>query len=86
MTAYSRSILASLLITPVYLKPIDTIADMLESPSELRVPAKTALVYLLKIDPRPDMQELYARLNPVVYAKWTGEHPQWFRDRFDKSF
>ena len=83
MISHSRSILASLLITPVYLKPIDTIADMLESPSELRLPAKTALLYLVKIDPRHDMKKLFARLNPVVYEKWTGGHEPWFRDRFD---
>lgn len=86
MDSFSRSILASLLITPVYMKPIDTIQDMLESESELRLPGNTAIQYLLKIDPRPDVQKLFKRHNPIIYETWTGEHEPWFRDRSINHF
>lgn len=41
---------------------------MLESPSQLVVPGETSLDILLKIDPRPDVKELYDRRIAVPYA------------------
>ena len=54
----SRSILASLLMTPVYSKPVNSVQDMLLSKSQLIVPTPTAINTLLELDPRPSVNKL----------------------------
>ena len=79
---FSRSKLAASLIKPDFLKPVDTIKDMLDSPSELWATGKGATQHMLKTDPRQGVQKLYERFNAINYKQWTGSHEPWFFDRF----
>ena len=57
----SRGVYSALLIIPTYTKPIDTIKDMLASSSEFFVAEGTAQHYLLSVDPRTNIKELFKR-------------------------
>ena len=67
------------MIKPAYLSPIDTVQDMLESPSQFVVPGGTSLEILLKIDPRPDVKKLYDNRLAVPYAN--GEFSKSLQER-----
>ena len=56
------SILSSLLITPVFQDPIDSVQDMLNSPSELIMPGGGSTRILFNTDPRPGVQILSKRV------------------------
>ena len=75
-----RSTMSSLLITPVYLQPVDTIQDMLRSESQFIVPGGTAVPILVKIDPRHSMKELSKIQVTVPLTR--GEFTQATRDRW----
>ena len=53
-----RSLLASLLMSPVLSTPVDSVQDMLMSDSQLIVPSPTMIDTLLKLDPRSSVQRL----------------------------
>ena len=74
-----RSILASVLIKPAYLSPINTLQDMLESPSQFVVPGGSFAEILMKIDPRPDVKVLYDKRVAVPYV--TGEFSKSLQER-----
>ena len=65
---FNRSILASTMITPIYTKPIDSIEDMLNSPSLLALGEEAGYIFLLKIDPRPRYNQLYNIHVPVPFS------------------
>ena len=74
-----RSILASVLIKPAYLSPINTLQDMLESPSQFVVPGGSFSEILMKIDPRPDVKVLYDKRVAVPYVN--GEFSKTLQER-----
>ena len=76
--------MASLLITPVYLQPVDTIQDMLRSQSQFIVPGDTAVPILVKIDPRQSMKELSKIQVPIPLTR--GEFTKATRDRLKSLF
>ena len=55
--------------------------DMLQSPSQFIVPGDSFAEILLKIDPRPDVKELYDRRIGVPYAN--GEFSLSLQERYD---
>ena len=57
----SRGVYSALLIIPTYTKPIDTVEDMLASSSPFLVAKGSAQHYLLSVDPRPNIKELFKR-------------------------
>ena len=63
----------------MYLQPVDTIQDMLDSPSQFIVPAATAVPILVKIDPRQSMKELAKRQLGIPLTR--GEYTKAIRDR-----
>ena len=71
--------MSSLLITPMYLQPVDTIKDMLRSESQFVVPGGTAVPILVKIDPRHGMKELSK--TQVTIPLTRGEFTKATRDR-----
>ena len=56
-----RGVYSALLIIPTYTKPIDTIEDMLASSSPFFVAEGSAQHYLLGVDPRAKVKELFKR-------------------------
>ena len=70
-----RSVLRVVVLMPVYKPPIDTVEEMLETDMDLAVPAETAIVPLLRLDPRPKIQRLYNR--HVIYPFVHGHTPDW---------
>ena len=60
--------MASLLITPVYLSPVNTVQDMHNSETQFIAPEGSSVLVLLKIDPRPDVKKLYDMHLPVTFA------------------
>ena len=56
------------MITPIYTKPIDSVEDMLNSPSRLALGENAGYIFLLKIDPRPRYNKLYHIHVPVPFA------------------
>ena len=56
-----RGVYSALLIKPTYTKPIDTIQDLLASSSQFLVAMGSAQHYLLKVDPRDNIKELFKR-------------------------
>lgn len=63
---HCRDSLSALLITPVYLSPVNTVQDMINSESQFIVPGGTSVMTLLMIDPRSDVQKLYKMHLPVL--------------------
>ena len=70
-----RSVLRVVVLMPVYKPPIDTVEELLETDMDLAVAAGTAIVPLLKLDPRPNIQKLYNR--HVQYPFLHGHTPDW---------
>ena len=72
----SRGVYSALLIIPTYTKPIDTIEDMLASSSPFYVARGSAQDYLLRVDPRANVKELFKRHKPFVIPP-SGDFPAW---------
>ena len=73
----NRSILASMLIKPVFEDPIDTEYDILQTSKDVMVQGNSALETLIKIDPRLSIQML--RKQTILYP------PQLFLPQFIKE-
>ena len=77
LTVSYKSVLLATLVSIEYEKPIDTVADMLNSDKEIVGPAATTLPMQLKHDPRESVRRLSSR---IKFVPFNGTIPDWIQE------
>ena len=77
LTVSYKSVLLATLVSIEYEKPIDTVADMLNSDKEIVGPAATTLPMQLKHDPRESVRRLSSR---IKFVPFNGTIPAWIQE------